>query len=120
MEAPLTTRYKDRMTRVRHALSVLIAIAALLSTLGWNSQAIAACPMDSPTMAMSGHSMHHHGGQAPTKMDVGPNCAACLAVLPALAPAGVAPPPPFEPVVTELSALSSVDPALDPPPPRRG
>jgi len=108
------------MTRVRHALSVLIAIAALLSTLGWNSQAIAACPMDAPAMTMSGHPMQHHGNQAPAKMDVGPNCAACLAVLPALAPAGAAPPPPFEPFLTELSALSSVDPVLDPPPPRRG
>jgi len=107
------------MTRIRHALSVLAAVAALLSALGWNSQAIAACPMDASAMAMSGHSMRHHDNQAPARLDAGPNCAMCLAVLPALAPAGVAPPPPFAPVVTDLSALSSVDPALDPPPPRR-
>ena len=108
------------MTDLRHALSVLIAIAALMSTLGWSSQAIAACPMDSPAMAMGGHSMHDHGSPAPMRADVGPNCAACLAVLPALAPAGVVPPPPFEPFLTALNTLSSVDPALDPPPPRLG
>ena len=108
------------MTRIRHALSVLIAIAALLSTLGWSSQAIAACPMDSPAMAMNGHSMHRHGGETPAGTDVGPNCAACLAVLPAPAPAGVAPLPPFAQFLTALSPLSGVDPALDPPPPRLG
>jgi len=107
------------MTRVRHALSVLIAVAALLSTLGWNSQAIAACPMEGPAMAMSGHKMHYHRGPAPATADVGPNCAACLAVLPALAPVGAAAPAPFQPFLAVLNALSSVDPALDPPPPRR-
>jgi hypothetical protein len=106
------------MTRVRHALSVLIAVAALLSTLGWNSQAIAACPMEGP--AMSGHKMHHHRSSAPATADIGPNCAACLAVLPALAPVGAAASAPFEPFLAELNALSSVDPALDPPPPRLG
>ncbi|WP_156029983.1 hypothetical protein [Sphingomonas sp. URHD0057] len=108
------------MTRVRHALSVLVAVAALLSTLGWSNQAIASCPMDSPAMAMSGHLMHQHGSRAPAKADVGPNCAACLAVLPAPAPVGGEAPPSFEPFTSELSPLSSVDPALDPPPPRLG
>lgn len=104
------------MTRVRHALSVLVAIAAMLSALGWSNQALASCPMDAP--AMSGHAMHHHGAPAPAKADVGPNCAACLAVLPVPGIVGAEALTPFPPDPAQLNSLSGIDPALDPPPPR--
>jgi len=102
------------MTRVRHALSVLVALAAMLSALGWSNQALASCPMGA--VAMSG--MHHHGSPVPAKADVGPNCAACLAVLPVVAPVGAEATPRFEPFEIELSFVSGIDPALEPPPPR--
>jgi len=103
------------VTRVRHTLTVLLALAALVSTLGWSNPSLAACPMDMP-MAMAGH--HHHGSPKPATTEIGSNCAACIAVLPMLAPLGTATPPPFLPFAFQLNSLSGIDPALDPPPPR--
>lgn len=112
------------MTAIRHRLSALVALAALLSALGWSNSALAACPMDAPVQAhmsaMAGHAMNHHrrGNPPPAKADVAANCAACLAVLPALAAALAQPAGPFLPLLFELSPLAGIDPALDPPPPR--
>ena len=104
------------MAVARHWLLSLLALLGLLVAIQ-PASARADCPLDSmPAAAMP--MMHHHSGSsAPMSRDL-QNCPACLGVLPLL--------PAIEPhvllpaavVAGQPLALSGIDPALDPPPPR--
>ena len=94
-------------------MRALLALLALISFLAIPvTPASADC---SPPAASSMHMMHHGEG-APAHQQL--PCAACLAVLPALPAVGLPAVLPGAAAATLLSALSGIEPALDPPPPR--
>lgn len=107
------------MTGVRHLLSVLLAVAAILSASEWSS-ASPACPIDTArqTMAMPGHHHHMSSQPGPASTDPRTDCAACLAVLGSLPSVEPHEFLPFAPFAQAFRPLSGIDPALDPPPPR--
>ena len=125
------------MRSVKNILSILVALAAILSASLWSSAA-SACLFDSTpnvvggsSMAMpaqhAGHKSHHAAVNnkvpAPAQGPNGPagprlDCAACMAVLPnfpSMAPHELMP---FMPEAQTFEPLFGIDPALDPPPPR--
>ena len=107
------------MVGVRHALLVVLAVIGLVTALSVSSAAVA-CPA-APTAAP----VHHHGACGHSVPASQPNqpppmfCAACIAVLPSLPTAEPQVLRPFTSYASNLQSLSGIDPALDPPPPRR-
>ena len=126
------------MRSVKNTLSILVALAAILSASLWSS-AGSACLFDATPNVVGGSSMtmppHHMAHKsihpaaithkAPTSAPApgspgGPrlDCAACMAVLPnfpSMAPHELMP---FVPQAQTFEPLFGIDPALDPPPPR--
>ena len=108
------------MTGVRHLLSVLLAVAAILSASGWSSGS-PACPIETAhqtAMTMPGHHHHMTSRPAPASTDPRLDCAACLAVLGSLPSVEPHEFLPFVPFAQAFQPLSGIDPALDPAPPR--
>jgi hypothetical protein len=103
------------MSGVRQSILALLAAIGLLFA---NPTSVAACPSGAAARAHSmSMTMHHH--RQPTPIDRSTQqCAACLAVLPSLAAAAPQPRLPFAVFASPFHALSGIDPALDPPPPR--
>ena len=121
------------MKALRRLLSVLVAIAAMLSAGAWSSS-VAACQIP-PGMEMvtagataapatpSHHRQQPHHRPAKSQPEQGPagprlDCAACVGVLPNFPSVGPRELMPFMPVAETFEPLSGTDPALDPPPPR--
>jgi len=93
-------------------LLALLLVAGLFSALG--TSVGAACPRQSPAaMPM----MHHRHQPLPARADP-LACAACLAVLPALAAAAPHSSIPFLTFLSLARPLAGIAHALDPPPPR--
>lgn len=96
----------------------LLAVAGLLSTLGWNATAMA-CPLD-PIVTAHAHGCGHAPAPVKTQLPGNPAqlCAVCIAVLPPPMQIAANAPPPAAALLSSHQRLTSVDPGLDPPPPR--
>lgn len=116
-------------------MSVLVAIAAMLSASAWSSSAVAcqipagmdmvtAGPAAAPATAMpTHHRSQPHPRPAKSQPAQGPadprlDCAACVGVLPNFPSVGPRELMPFMPVAETFEPLSGTDTAPDPPPPR--
>jgi len=132
------------MRGVRNIVSTLVAVVAMLMASAWSSTA-SACLFESTgndanvvaggpaTLSPSKtahhqlHQQHRHTIALRQKMPSSPggppaprlDCAACMAVLPNFPSMGPPELMPFMPNAEAFEPLSGIDPALDPPPPRR-
>jgi len=106
------------MAGICQRLVTLLALIGLVIAVQPASARAAVCLMDSmPTATMP--MMHHHSGTpSPMSRDI-QNCPACLCVLPSLPVIERHVLPPVALVAAQPLALLGIDPALDPPPPRR-
>src|SRR6185437_10191814 len=100
------------MPRLRRMLLSILAVLGLVSTLGWNSTAMA-CPLVTVASAHSDGCSHARAPARP-HLPAQPSqlCAVCIAVLPPPMQIASAALPPPAPPISRLQPLSGVDPAL--------